>query len=100
MSSDLIELKIDVRLGGSCVRASREVGSGNGRGRVGGATKPPLPPLRCLIFPRKSRPSWGDEKSVLNSLKRLKRLSKAVETDRGWYSAATAPTISERAFAV
>lgn len=38
------------------------------------------------------------ENSVVASLKRLKRLGKAISSPSGWYSASNAPPISERVY--
>jgi len=45
----------------------------------------------AYTVPEISRQLYRKEKSVVNSLRRLKRAKKAVETRDGWYSTDTAP---------
>lgn len=56
---------------------------------------PPLKPYSVVeIASRTGR----KEKSVVASLKRLKRLGKAIQSPSGWYSINTAPPVSARLF--
>jgi len=55
-------------------------------------------PLKSYSVVEIAARSRRKESSVVASLKRLKRLGKAVQSPSGWYSINTAPPVSERLF--